>query len=293
MKILIAIDGSAASLESAKYFANLGIPNRLDVSVISAVGVPNTSLTGSDGGAYSQFVAESLKYDEQNFAAVARVFGGRNASLQHLIKHGHIGHCIVSAAEEEDADLIVMGSKGHTHSDHVLLGSVSEYVAMHASRSVLVVRPNSQPPADNSSLKITVAYDDSEIAKEVIRQLQNHEWAKNAEVQVLSVIPIHQRQSMDAPTVVFSNSPETIQEVTEYTERAANELRSSGIRATATVVEAKHIGDQVVGLSKLNQSDLIVMGARGQSGVARSLLGSVAHFILRHASQSVWVVRTT
>ncbi|HEV8717132.1 MAG TPA: universal stress protein [Candidatus Binatia bacterium] len=47
---------------------------------------------------------------------------------------------ICKAAEQEPADLIVMGSHGRTGLAHVLLGSVAERVVRHASCPVLVAR---------------------------------------------------------------------------------------------------------------------------------------------------------
>jgi nucleotide-binding universal stress UspA family protein len=46
---------------------------------------------------------------------------------------------IVRTAEEHDASLIVLGSHGRTGLAGVLLGSVTEAVAAHARRSVLIV----------------------------------------------------------------------------------------------------------------------------------------------------------
>jgi nucleotide-binding universal stress UspA family protein len=47
---------------------------------------------------------------------------------------------ILAAADSWEADLIVMGSHGRRGFDRIVLGSVSESVAMHARCSVEVVR---------------------------------------------------------------------------------------------------------------------------------------------------------
>ena len=47
---------------------------------------------------------------------------------------------IVAAALERDADLIVMGTRGHTGLKHALLGSVAERTIRTAPCSVLTVK---------------------------------------------------------------------------------------------------------------------------------------------------------
>lgn len=54
---------------------------------------------------------------------------------------GAIWHTILDVAREHDASLIVCGARGLTGIKHTLLGSVSEKVARHADRPVLVVHP--------------------------------------------------------------------------------------------------------------------------------------------------------
>ena len=49
-------------------------------------------------------------------------------------------YAILSSAEEWRADLVVMGSHGRRGFDRIVLGSVSETVALHAKCSVELVR---------------------------------------------------------------------------------------------------------------------------------------------------------
>jgi len=65
--------------------------------------------------------------------------------LQHAIstKHAREGdpaQAIIDVADEQDADLIVVGARGSTGLRRFMLGSVSSKLAHHAPSSVLIVR---------------------------------------------------------------------------------------------------------------------------------------------------------
>jgi nucleotide-binding universal stress UspA family protein len=57
-----------------------------------------------------------------------------------LVWEGSPGEAIVSAAEAERADLVVLGTHGRTGINRSLLGSVSDHVVRHAPCPVVVVR---------------------------------------------------------------------------------------------------------------------------------------------------------
>jgi nucleotide-binding universal stress UspA family protein len=63
-------------------------------------------------------------------------------------QHG-VAEAIIDAADEHDALLVVMGTRGNTGIRSLLLGSVSHAVAHHAHRPLLIVP--SQPLADARS----------------------------------------------------------------------------------------------------------------------------------------------
>ncbi len=55
---------------------------------------------------------------------------------------GYAAEEILSLAENEDADLIVMGTHGRKGIDRILFGSVAEKVVKNSSRPVLTIRPS-------------------------------------------------------------------------------------------------------------------------------------------------------
>ena len=80
---------------------------------------------------------EAQRYLEQQ-AAAARAAG---VKVQTIILDGEASEGICQAAAETDADLIVMGTHGHSQVRHFLLGSVTERVIRSSDRPVLLVRP--------------------------------------------------------------------------------------------------------------------------------------------------------
>ena len=61
--------------------------------------------------------------------------------VETIFTEGDPGHEIVRVAEERKADLIVLGTHGHTGWKHFALGSVAELVVRYAPCAVLTIRP--------------------------------------------------------------------------------------------------------------------------------------------------------
>ena len=70
-------------------------------------------------------------------AAVARAAG---VEARVYARQGDPADAILDVAEEQEADLIVVGNKGMTGAKRFLLGSVPNKVSHHAPCSVLIIR---------------------------------------------------------------------------------------------------------------------------------------------------------
>lgn len=70
---------------------------------------------------------------------VAEVAGENpDAYIERVVEHGSVAHVLVEAARE--ADLLVVGSRGHGGFAGSLLGSVSQQCAHHAPCAVVIIR---------------------------------------------------------------------------------------------------------------------------------------------------------
>ena len=61
-------------------------------------------------------------------------------TIRRLLRRGSPFQQILEAAKEEQADLIVMGTHGHTGLAHLLLGSTSEHIVRTSPVPVLTIR---------------------------------------------------------------------------------------------------------------------------------------------------------
>jgi nucleotide-binding universal stress UspA family protein len=77
---------------------------------------------------------------EKRLGELAAQKGTKTVTVETRVVLGDPVWEICQAAEQEQADLIVMGSHGRTGLSHVLLGSVAERVVRHAPCPVLVAR---------------------------------------------------------------------------------------------------------------------------------------------------------
>ena len=78
--------------------------------------------------------------------------------------------------------------------------------------------------------------------------------------------------------------------VREYLERVAARVQEHGITVQVITIEGRpHF--QILQYAETNQVDMIVMCSRGQSGLSRWMIGSVADRVMRGANVPVLLVR--
>lgn len=143
-RILLATDGSDMALKAARWAADLGKRYGAKVTVLHVVHIPAV-LAGSTvlpGGASDIAMVTRLMEQAANsiITLTTPVLDEHQVAYSMRIEYGHVAEEIVRVAEEENADLIVMGSRGLSNASALLLGSVSHKVLHASHRPVLVAR---------------------------------------------------------------------------------------------------------------------------------------------------------
>ena len=149
-KIVCALYLSEHSRQVAEYATMLA--KMSGASIVSVYAAPTlTQYTGFHvpPNTIDSFVGEIVSGAEKAMADfVAEHFPDVQVKAEVVV--GYAAEEILSLAENEDADLIVMGTHGRKGIDRILFGSVAEKVVKNSSRPVLTIRPADDLPEEES-----------------------------------------------------------------------------------------------------------------------------------------------
>ncbi|WP_407463384.1 universal stress protein [Methanobrevibacter sp.] len=139
-KILLPTDGSKYADKSEKHALSIAAAYNAEIIALSVV--ENTvpvNLTGKETVAEINQLLESETLSNLKKVEDLRDEQGLDIKITPKIAKGSPAKAILAVAEEEDVDLIVIGSSGKSGIDLLLLGSVADKVVRSAKCSVLVV----------------------------------------------------------------------------------------------------------------------------------------------------------
>jgi nucleotide-binding universal stress UspA family protein len=140
-RILLATDGSSHAELAAMKAVELAKSTGARLHVV-AVG---RTFPAAVYDVYTEAWREDLRREAQEVldAQVKKIEeAGGTVAIAHLKMNERRDEAIVHLAEEIDADLIVIGSRGFGGLKRALLGNVADSVVRHAHCPVLVVRPS-------------------------------------------------------------------------------------------------------------------------------------------------------
>jgi nucleotide-binding universal stress UspA family protein len=140
-RLVLAVDTSKHSRAAVDFLLSGFLPESTHVTLLSVVPPVLTDLAARvlPAGELEQLMAPARIRARELVAQFREFFLKEGYAVSTDVLDGHPSQTIVSFAEKTRADLIVVGSRGLTGSERVLLGSVSESVVKYAPCSVLVV----------------------------------------------------------------------------------------------------------------------------------------------------------
>jgi nucleotide-binding universal stress UspA family protein len=142
-RIVVGTDGSETARRAVKEAAELAHQTGAELELVSAFEpVPQSRLRSEqmeapDDIAHTVGPRQDVDAILQSAAEEVTAAG---VKVRTFARQGEPADAILDVAEEENADLIIVGNKGMTGAKRFLLGSVPNKVSHHAPCSVLIVR---------------------------------------------------------------------------------------------------------------------------------------------------------
>jgi nucleotide-binding universal stress UspA family protein len=285
--VLIASDGSAAAKAAVTTMVRFPWPDGA-----RGFGVVATHVRA--GYRRSVLLAALDRTADAVAKSTARTMSRRWPDAQVRVVDASPVNAILREAARRRADVIVIGWRGHGAVRRFLMGSVSRGVVRGAPCAVLVVR---RPLREVR--RIVIGFDGSAHARRAVELIASLNPPRGGRVSLLTatdtmhvpsraLVPAATRAAVAAEVTRINN--ERRAGARKELATATKILTAAGWKVSGVVTDGAPLRGLLATVAS-TRPDLLVVGARGVTGVRHLLLGSVAEGALNRSHVPVFVVR--
>ncbi len=303
-RLLIAYDGSHAADSAINDLIYAGLPDTLDVVVMSVADVylpPAPRAPEAEVPEFPPVVFQIARERAQAEVEAHRALAARACErVQSLFPKWNCtplavadspGWGVVKQATEWKADLVVVGAQSHSRLERLFLGSVSHKVMAEAPCSVRIARPHRA----KDELRIVVAVDGSVDSQAALQEIAARAWRPGTQFRLVVVVDPHLETAMTWPGFLPQNFVQTNDRngrewIARLAEAAAQIVFAAGLNVSNHIYDGPP-KDVILRVSDEWHADAIFLGARGLNHGNRLALGTVASAVASRATCTVELVR--
>lgn len=258
-KILVAIDFSKPSEYAARTANIIAQKTNASILLIHMLELPSGVIDQGSGSSFSipsnmlylDKVKERLKkFEEDNFS--------EDIEVHNAIRFEETHTGILHHADENDADLIVMGSKGHSLIEEIIIGSNTEKIVRTSKLPVLAIKTFDE----NFSMdNIVFASNFDEDQKDVLRRIANFSSIFNSKIHLLHI--------------VTASKFITTKKARERIENFINDIELP--EHTITIENNDSIEKGIIHFADDLNADIISLSTHGRSGLSHLFNSSVTN----------------
>jgi nucleotide-binding universal stress UspA family protein len=280
MKVLIPFDFSEQA-QNALNFAT-GLAEKIDevhIEVVNVIEVPYVSSIGTMGGGESMpgmenqiFFIELMERRKEQIAELTEKYSGKNFSFNAKLKLGNAFKSISESILEETPDIVIMGSKGSSGLEEVLIGSNTEKIVRTATCPVITIKSATDP---TKFKKVVFASDFKEDEDEIARRMKNIKSLFDAELYFVVV-----------------NTPANFETTRDSIRRIGMFVKKYGFEGVkAEIYNSLSEESGIIEFAEDIDADLIAMATKGRTGFLHLITGSIAEDVVNHAKRPVWTLK--
>lgn len=269
-KIIVPIDFSKYSEYALEAAAILAKQNNAEILALHMLEMSDALLTATDDGQKPKAIF-FLKLAEQKFEEFLKMDFLDGVKVTPIVKHFKVFSEVSDVAEEQRADLIVMGSHGVSGFTEVFVGSNTEKVVRHSKIPVLVIK---QKPGNLNFETVVFASDftDESVSSYIKASKILQDTSK---IHLLYV---------NVPGENFKSTAEMEQQVANFLMKAEGNMNQLN---NVHYVSDYSIEKGIINFSNLVGADLIMMPTHGRKGLAHFFEGSISEDLANHANLPV------
>lgn len=272
--ILVPIDFSKQSEFAAKTAAEIAIKMNASICLIHLIELPNGVV---DMGSSSRFsIPESMLYlrkvREKVIEFKENIFN-ENIHVEYFIKLNNPFEGIIKYATKINADLIIMGSKGHSKFKGIHIGSNTEKVVRTSTIPVIVVKKDSKK-FKMKNLVFASSFK-NEDKKEVFRKFLYFANIFNSKIHLLKVNTASK----------FESTHDAKDKITEFIKEYELPKHSINIYNDVTIEKG------ILNFSRDINADLIALSTNGRRGLSHLFNASVTRKLSKKALKPVLTIK--
>lgn len=298
MKILIPVDGSVYSDNAVAFVASRTTLIGQDPEVVLLNVQPPLPARASrlvSREALSDYYEDE---SEKAFKAVRNILKKSGMRAEEVSKIGTPAEVIAEIAEEQNVDLLIMGSHGRSALKGLLFGSVTNAVLALTKVPLLMLRDKSAPEKD--ALNVGIAVDGSDFGTAAVnyavKQLPLF-GGKDATFHIINTVSDYAGAVMPDMTgmALPALSEDEVVELqkSEFAEAVNPVLplfEQAGVKPKEVCLVGNP-GDEIAAYCKKRELDILVMGSHGYGRFKSAVMGSTATRIASIADIPLLIIR--
>jgi nucleotide-binding universal stress UspA family protein len=297
--ILVPLDGSPFGEQALPLALAIGRTARSKVRLVlvhQSAALPVSVEAARFFNSMDQAVRRSERRYLRDLAGQLRE--SRDPRIVAALLTGPVADTLAHYVRDSRVDLVVMSTHGRGPLQRVWLGSVADHLIRSLNVPVLLVRPREGAPASQAPPtigRIMVPLDGSPLAEAALAPAAALGRLLGADLVLLQVVPplVVGIPPVGPRSIGYNERIITLlrSEAEEYLQAMTRQLQQDGLRATAVVVLESSVAGTILEVARREQVGLVAVATRGEGGIRRLALGSVADKVVRAAEVPILVVR--
>jgi len=218
------------------------------------------------------YMVDLVNKRKEQFKKLEEAHAGKPYKFSTNLSFGNPYAGISGEITEIKADLVIMGSKGSSGLEEILIGSNTEKVVRNSECPVITVKGK---VSSSSIKKIVFASDFGDNNKKVIKKLKVLQELLGAEIRLVKI---------NTPNS-FEKSISSMEKISAFIK--SNKLENAGIDVFNADSEEEGINE----FADFIDADLIAMSTHGRTGFLHLLGGSIAEDVVNSSKKPVWTMK--